>query len=127
MVIYLIQNDIYGAKYLWKRTPSHLKNDSASEFNRVWAISKSLIQNSLSEAYELIKSQPWSPTLSPLIQRLRERLRQSSLELIRIGYKTLKLSEMMVLLDLTPSECHEGRLHLFPSIPHPLKFVSMSQ
>jgi hypothetical protein len=44
MAVYLnlIQNDIFGAKYLWKRTPSYLKSDPATgtELNLLWAITK---------------------------------------------------------------------------------------
>jgi hypothetical protein len=112
MAVYLIQNDIFGAKYLWKRTPSYLKSDPATgtELNLLWAITKSLIENSLPGAYEIIRSQPWSPTVSNLIRTLHGNLRQSSLQLIRTAYQTINVSEMMALLDLTASQCQEGLL-----------------
>ena len=107
MISYLLQNDYYGAKYLWKRAPIPIKIDT-SEFTKVWNINQSLLQNSLPSAYEVIKSTEWSPEITILIQRLYSHLQQFALNLIQTTYTTIKLTEMMSLLDKSDAQCQEG-------------------
>jgi hypothetical protein len=113
MVVYLLQDDFYGAKYLWKRAPTPIKMET-SEFTKVWNVGKHLIQNSIPNAYQLIKSTEWSQSIFNLIQRLHSHLQQYSLNLIQITYTTIKLSEMMNLLDMSEAQCQEGPPYFLP-------------
>lgn len=117
MIVYLLQSDFYGAKYLWKRAPFSIKTES-SEFTRVWEIGKSLIQNLIPNAYQIIKSNQWSENISMLINRLYVYIQNLSVTLIKGAYKTITVSEMMMLLDMDLAQCKEG-IYIY-------KFVSFS-
>lgn len=107
MIIYILQNDIYGAKYLWKRAPFNIKTEG-SQFTIIWAICQCLIQNSSSDAYTIIKSYSWSPGVTILISRLRAHIQNMSIILIQGSYHTITISDIMILLDMDRSQCLEG-------------------
>jgi hypothetical protein len=116
MIIYLLQDDFYGAKYFWKRAPVSIKTET-SEFTKVWNINKHLIQNSIPHAFQLIKTTEWSQNISNLIQRLYSHLQQFTLTLIQNTHTTIKLSVMMNLLDMSEAQCQEGLRLILSSLP----------
>lgn len=104
--IYLIQNDFYGGKYLWKRAPAILKSEEF-DFFHLWSICKHLLQNSIAEAYHIMKTRKWSSNITVLISRFHSILQYRKIELIVSSYSEISLSEISRLLDFTPPQCLE--------------------
>lgn len=106
MIIFLIQGDLYGGKYLWKRSPNELKIET-TEFYSLWSICKALLQKSILEAYQIIHNTKWSNFISSYIIELHSTLQYQSINTLQSSYSEVNLLEMSGLLDLTPEQTIE--------------------
>eukprot|EP00602_Paraphysomonas_sp_CaronLab_P000784 CAMPEP_0185030012 /NCGR_PEP_ID=MMETSP1103-20130426/16737_1 /TAXON_ID=36769 /ORGANISM="Paraphysomonas bandaiensis, Strain Caron Lab Isolate" /LENGTH=242 /DNA_ID=CAMNT_0027564975 /DNA_START=39 /DNA_END=767 /DNA_ORIENTATION=+ len=103
--LYVLAGDIYGAKYLWKRAPDHLKADANSEFNRIWRVCQYLHANNTSEACALLLSNDWSVGVSPVIKMCTENIRRDHMNQIACSYECISLSLLSRNLALSAADC----------------------
>ncbi|XP_047142435.1 COP9 signalosome complex subunit 8 isoform X1 [Hydra vulgaris] len=102
LTFYLLENDIINAKFLWKRIPAPLKDNE--ELKNIWVIGKYLWKKDLVNIYSAISSYEWSTLISPLMKKLCEKLRESSLKLISKVYTVIKVESLCAMLGAQEEE-----------------------
>ena len=103
LMYYLLENDVINAKFLWKRIPSSLK-DQSEELNSIWKVGKFLWKKDLVNIYSAISGYEWSSSIAPLMKKLAEMLRESSLKLISKVYTVIKIESLCALLGAQEEE-----------------------
>lgn len=103
LVMYLANNDYPNAKFLWKRAPANIKEES-QELIRLWEIGKKLIQNDIPTVYEAIDSYTWPEHLSKIVKFLRDEIKKRALQLIGKSYSTICFEDFMKFTGLTNEE-----------------------
>lgn len=68
LAIYLLQNDLCNAKYLWKRIPQSVKSSHA-EINNIWQVGQKMWQRDFPGIYEALNKQ-WSSDVAEIMQKL---------------------------------------------------------
>ena len=103
LTIYLIDNDVVNAKFLWKRIPEQLKS---GELENIWKIGQFLWKRDFVNVYVAVSNE-WSPLIKPLIKTLVETLRQRMILLISEAYSVIKIDDLCKLVGLDESETVE--------------------
>jgi len=106
LVIYLIDNDIVHAKFLWKRIPPTIKTAN-HELQAVWKIAQYLWKRDFANVYATAKAEEWSCVLKALIPRLCDKLRERMLRLVVQAYSVIHITELGKLLGLADVEVIE--------------------
>lgn len=128
LVIYLIENDLPNAKFLWKRIPQELKIDN--ELTVIWKMGQFLWKREFPNVYATIAEQDWSVEIKELVEKLQVYLRERLAKLIRDAYSVIKFEELSKLFGL-PDETHvvsfateqgwtidfENKLVILPELP----------
>ena len=109
MIFFLLKNDLLGGKYLWKRAPIQLKNET-SEFFHLYSICKALLQEQILIAYEIIHTIKWSSVISRFIIEFHSILQHRALELVQSSYKEINLIDLTQLLNVSEQYCIECNL-----------------
>ena len=72
LAIYLYENDLCSAKFLWKRIPETLKNEgSGSELARVWDIGKALWTRDVPQVFSVIEEGQWSDNVTAIVAAIK--------------------------------------------------------
>mmetsp|Transcript_4707 Transcript_4707/g.6468 ORF Transcript_4707/g.6468 Transcript_4707/m.6468 type:complete len:210 (-) Transcript_4707:138-767(-) len=90
MLLYLIQDDLANARYLWKRTPPALRQ-ADSPFAHLWTIGTALWKRDIVTAY-IALNQQWPEDIATLIPVLRERIQNRQLNLIEKAYQKVSIA-----------------------------------
>lgn len=106
LTVYLIQNEILNAKFLWKRIPEQLKNDN-NEILNLWKIGQYLWKREFPNVYTAVSSMEWSPLLQPMLVKLVEELRNRLLRLVGNAYSIIKIDTLCQMLGLAETEVVE--------------------
>ncbi|KAK7086925.1 COP9 signalosome complex subunit 8 [Halocaridina rubra] len=102
LTIYLLQNDLTGAKFLWKRIPSSTKS-ATPELAHIWEVGQHLWQRDLPGVYAALK-QEWSPTVKDMMKALHESVRQRAIDLVARAYTSLSADDFAQLYGVTVEE-----------------------
>jgi len=112
LAIYLYENDLCSAKFLWKRIPETLKNEgSGSELARVWDIGKALWTRDVPQVFRVIEEGQWSDNVTAIVAAIKDRVRQQSLDLVGNAYTSIKVSDFSRLVGC-PNEAEAVTLAL---------------
>ena len=57
--MYLYENDLCSAKFLWKRIPEQVKTECPS-LSQIWDVGKAMWNSNLPEVFRLIDTYAWS-------------------------------------------------------------------
>jgi len=98
LALYLLQNDLCNAKYLWKRTPQSVKL-STPELNFIWNVGQKMWLRDFPGIYAALK-QEWSEGIAPIMQKLTESTRGKALHLISNAYSSINLDDFSGLVGL---------------------------
>merc|ERR1712002_605239 len=99
LIIYLIDNDVVNAKFLWKRIPPTIKADN-SELHAIWKIGQFLWKRDFANVYVSAKAETWSSVVQPLVDKLIVNLRNRMVSLVAQAYSAIRLTELGKLLGL---------------------------
>ncbi|XP_077997703.1 COP9 signalosome complex subunit 8-like [Glandiceps talaboti] len=99
--LYLLQNDMTNAKFLWKRIPQALKV-SNPELNNIWMVGQKMWLREFPGVYQSL-NQDWSESVKPIMQALLENIRTRSFQLIAKAYSSIGLDEFIMFLGM-PTE-----------------------
>lgn len=102
LTIYLLQNDMNNAKYLWKRIPAASKT-AHPELNNIWAIGQHLWNRNFVAVYPLL-SQEWSDDVKTLMDTLRDSIRQRIFRLIGQAYTSIAADQFAAYAGLQVDE-----------------------
>nr|XP_036232364.1 COP9 signalosome complex subunit 8 [Bactrocera oleae] len=108
LAIYLYQDKIADAKFLWKRMPQALKKDNIV-LERLNLVMCALIANNATDFFRQV-DYPWSGNIKHIMQDLFERMRRDVLTLVGQAYISIFEYELMQLTHLSRDElkqtCH---------------------
>lgn len=104
LAIYILFNDLTSAKFLWKRIPANIKENSA-ELSLIWQVGKCLWKRNYSDLYAVISShQNWPNHLKNIMNLILDLTRQRAVNLISKAYSSIRLTEAASLLGLSNEE-----------------------
>lgn len=98
LAVYLFQNDICNAKFLWKRTPEEIKV-STPELAKLWNVGCHMWKRDFVGIYESLK-QDWSPTIKPIIAALQEKLQKRAFDLVSNAYTSIRAEDLARLMGV---------------------------
>lgn len=108
LAIYLIQNDLCNAKFLWKRIPEDVKKgDSGSEISKIWNIGQSLWKKDHSATFEALKTSEWSEHTSELMAIVTESTRQRYINLVESTYSSICIGDFSKFVGLSESDAQQ--------------------
>ncbi|KTG36047.1 hypothetical protein cypCar_00022257 [Cyprinus carpio] len=73
LVLYLLNNDMNNARYLWKRIPQAIKTANP-ELAAIWAVGQRIWQRDFPGIYTAIDAYQWSESILPVMEALRGKL-----------------------------------------------------
>jgi len=103
LLVYLIQNNLNNARFLWKRIPTSEKQ-SKPELPAIWKIGAAMWTRNHADVYKAFTLFSWSPAMIPIISILAESFRQRTFRLISRGYSNISLPHFAELLGLAPDD-----------------------
>ncbi|XP_041976601.1 COP9 signalosome complex subunit 8 [Aricia agestis] len=99
LAIYLYQNDLCDAKFLWKRIPQNVST-SNPEIAAIWAIGQKLWKKDFPGTYQALKGYNWTEPVAPIIEALEEKVRASVFNLIGRSYSSISLDTVVLMTGL---------------------------
>ncbi|KAL3217522.1 hypothetical protein MRX96_032160 [Rhipicephalus microplus] len=102
LAIYLLQNDLPNAKFLWKRIPQEIKQ-SHTELGNIWKVGQGLWFKDFPAVYNVL-SQEWPDHVKPIMQELGERTRRRALILVAKAYSSISLDDASCFLGIPKLE-----------------------
>ncbi|OWR41048.1 COP9 protein [Danaus plexippus plexippus] len=100
LAIYLYQNDLCNAKYLWKRIPQSITS-SNPEIPAIWAVGQKLWKKDLAGTYHALAAFTWTEPVAHIIRALEERVRERAFNLIGRSYSTVSLDTIVLMTGLS--------------------------
>ncbi|XP_038049084.1 COP9 signalosome complex subunit 8-like [Patiria miniata] len=98
LALYLLNNDMNNAKFLWKRIPQPIKTANP-EVGLVWAVGQNMWQRDFPATYAALKKE-WSEAVKPIMEAITENIRQRMFHLISQGYTTIEAEEFAAYVGL---------------------------
>ncbi|XP_076240475.1 COP9 signalosome subunit 8 isoform X2 [Calliopsis andreniformis] len=105
LAVYLYQNDLCNAKYLWKRIPSDLKTGNA-ELGQIWVVGQRMWQRDWPAVHVALNAE-WSEDVSDIMAALKENVRERAITLISKAYSSLGLTVFASMTGLTLEEARQ--------------------
>lgn len=109
LAVYLYENDLCSAKFLWKRIPEQAKNE-CENLSRIWDVGKAMWQSNLCEVFKLIDSHEWSENEADIMKAVKEIVRDRSIELISRAYTSISISEFSKYIGMSEDQAHTQAL-----------------
>ncbi|GIY06472.1 COP9 signalosome complex subunit 8 [Caerostris darwini] len=105
LAIYLLQNDLPNAKFLWKRIPESIRDEN-SELGKLWTVGQKLWQCD-SDVYVAL-SEEWPEHLKPIVSAIKDVTRNRALRLISRAYSSITVEKISAFLGLPAEDCIEA-------------------
>lgn len=105
LAVYLYQNDLCNAKYLWKRIPSDLKTGNA-ELGKIWVVGQRMWQRDLPGVHVALNAE-WSEDVFDIMAALKDKVRERAITLISKAYSSLSLTVFASMTGLTLEEARQ--------------------
>ncbi|XP_011495643.1 PREDICTED: COP9 signalosome complex subunit 8 [Ceratosolen solmsi marchali] len=102
LAIYLFQNELCYAKYLWKRIPINIKN-SCSDVRSIWTVAQKMWQRDW-PAVHIALNVEWNKNVADIMNALKERIRERAIILISEAYSSLDITTLAKMIGLSPEE-----------------------
>ena len=117
MGLYIIVDDINGAKHLWRRSPAHIKSNFA--YTQLKNVCSLLMQNDMTAVNQILVSTPWSEynfMNCSIIETVFFFLRAKLWKTVHKTYKIIKLNILaqyvMLNVDETKVKCNKSGWHI---------------
>ncbi|XP_069697626.1 COP9 signalosome complex subunit 8 [Periplaneta americana] len=98
LAIYLYQNDLCNAKYLWKRIPQNVKN-SHTELASIWKVGQRMWQRDFPGVYVAL-SADWSENVGHIMQALLENVRKRAVFLVSHAYSSISVDDLAAFVGM---------------------------
>lgn len=104
LAIYLYQNDLCSAKYLWKRIPTTVKNANP-ELGKIWKVGQKMWQRDFPGVYAaLTTGGEWSDTVSQTMKSVHDAVQKRALQLVGHAYSSISVTDFSSFVGITPEE-----------------------
>lgn len=105
MALFILNGDLTGAKYLWKRAPLIVTDESSGSYLReMWAVGKALWIEDTSAAITALTSVDFPTELQSVIAELKRFITISRLSIIGTLYSSFDLQELASELHMESSK-----------------------
>ncbi|KAJ8926745.1 hypothetical protein NQ314_020862 [Rhamnusium bicolor] len=104
LAIYLYQNDLCNAKYLWKRIPQNIKA-STPELANIWTVGQHMWKRDFPSIYKALNSVTWSETVAHIMKQVQDVVRSRAVDLISQAYSSITLDTVSAMTGLSPDIC----------------------
>ncbi|XP_060518698.1 COP9 signalosome complex subunit 8 [Cylas formicarius] len=102
--IYLYQNDLCNAKFLWKRIPANIKT-SNPELGHIWSVGKSLWMKDFPATYKALNAVNWPETVADIMSQVQAVVRSRAVDLISQAYSSITLETVSAMTGLSFDLC----------------------
>ncbi|CAG5132839.1 unnamed protein product [Candidula unifasciata] len=99
LAIYLLQNDLCGAKFLWKRIPQSIKQ-SNPELANIWLVGQKMWLKDYAGIYEASQKE-WSDDVKQILLAVADTVRQRALRLVRLAYSSIGADDFAVFIGMS--------------------------
>ncbi|XP_011693555.1 PREDICTED: COP9 signalosome complex subunit 8 [Wasmannia auropunctata] len=108
LAVYLHQNDLCNAKYLWKRIPADLKA-AHEELGRVWTVGQCMWQRNWPAVHTALNVE-WSEDIKDVMVALKANVRERVMRLISKAYSSLNLTTMATMSGMSSDEARQAAI-----------------
>lgn len=108
LAVYLHQNDLCQAKYLWKRIPADLKTEN-EELQRIWTVGQHMWQRNWPEVHAALNID-WTIDVRDIMAALKDKIRERIMRLISKAYSSLNLSTMATMTGMSLTEARQAAI-----------------
>ncbi|PSN42702.1 hypothetical protein C0J52_23397 [Blattella germanica] len=98
LAIYLYQNDLCNAKYLWKRIPQNVKNSHAELVN-IWKVGQKMWQRDFPGVYAALNVD-WSENVGNIMNALLENVRKRAVYLVSHAYSSIGMDDLAAFVGM---------------------------
>ena len=102
LAIYLLEDNLTSAKFLWKRIPLIVKRSHA-EISQVWDVGLKLWQRDFKGVHQYLQKE-WSDPLKPIMAALSDAIRKRALLLVQRAYSSISVDNLAGLLGMSVRE-----------------------
>ncbi|KAF5282720.1 hypothetical protein FQR65_LT02717 [Abscondita terminalis] len=99
LAIYLYQNDLCNAKYLWKRIPINVKS-SNPELGNIWTVGQHMWKRDFPSIYKALNAVTWSDSVAEIMKILHEKVRSRAIDIIEQAYSSITLDMVAAMTGL---------------------------
>uniref|UniRef100_A0A9J7YAI4 COP9 signalosome complex subunit 8 n=1 Tax=Cyprinus carpio carpio TaxID=630221 RepID=A0A9J7YAI4_CYPCA len=103
LVLYLLNNDMNNARYLWKRIPQAIKTANP-ELAAIWAVGQRIWQRDFPGIYTAIDAYQWSESILPVMEALRESTRRRAYGLVAQAYTSISAEDFAAFVGYSVEE-----------------------
>ncbi|XP_018376662.1 PREDICTED: COP9 signalosome complex subunit 8 [Trachymyrmex cornetzi] len=108
LAVYLHQNDLCNAKYLWKRIPPDVKT-AHEELGRVWTVGQYMWQRNWPAVHTALNVE-WSEDIKDVMTALKDNVRERVMRLISKAYSSLNLTTMATMSGMSLDEARQAAI-----------------
>ncbi|XP_029176682.1 COP9 signalosome complex subunit 8 isoform X2 [Nylanderia fulva] len=108
LAIYLYQNDLSNAKFLWKRIPSDVKA-AHEELKRIWTVGQRMWQRNWPAVHAALNIE-WSEDVKDIMTALKDNVRERVMRLISKAYSSLNLATMATMSGMSLDEARQAAI-----------------
>ena len=101
LLLYLLNDDVNSAKYLWKRAPKSSKKD---ELKAVWDIGRAMWTRDYTQIYKSFNAYKWSDQTTKYVTKLQDTFRTNTWKLISVAYSNLSSNKLANYVGLSKEE-----------------------
>ncbi|XP_051156281.1 COP9 signalosome complex subunit 8 [Leptopilina boulardi] len=108
LAIYLYQNELCYAKYLWKRIPDNVKSNSA-ELCHVWTVGQHMWKRDWPAVHAALNVN-WSEDVIEVMNALKENVRERAMVLVSEAYSSLHVDVLAGMTGLSGEQTQKAAL-----------------
>ena len=98
-----------NARYLWKRIPPAIKCAN-SELGGIWLVGQRICPRDVPRIYTTISAHPWSETVQPIMEALRDAAWRRAFALVSQAYTSIMADDFAAFVGLPVEEAVKGIL-----------------
>ncbi|XP_076643558.1 COP9 signalosome subunit 8 [Halictus rubicundus] len=106
LAVYLYQNDLCNAKYLWKRIPADVKTEN-TELKQIWVVGQCMWQRDWAAVHAALNAE-WSTDVSNIMNALKDNVRERAINLVSKAYSSLRLGMFATMTGLPEEEARQA-------------------
>lgn len=106
LAIYLYQNELCYAKYLWKRIPAGVKCGSA-ELRHVWTVGQHMWKRDWPAVHAALNIN-WSEDVAEVMNALKEKVRERAMVLVSEAYSSLDVEVLSGMMGLSSEQTQQA-------------------
>ncbi|XP_040567418.1 COP9 signalosome complex subunit 8 [Lepeophtheirus salmonis] len=103
LAVYLQQNDLCSAKFLWKRIPEENKAEN-QELEKIWNVGKALWNRDQPGTFRGLLNTDWSENVKSLMLNVTETARKRHVDLVSSAYSSISISDFSHYVGLPEEE-----------------------